>query len=398
MIIRYLVGTLLVLAATTLQAAELYDAIGARLSLMREVAAYKWINNQPIEVPEREAVVLESAVRSGLDHAITVNSSQRFFIAQIEAAKNIQACWFRRWEQESAPTNASDLDQVIRPRLLALGADINRLLATETHDESLFMASTNTDCLSRESQQDVFNALNQIQVYPDRLSQIRDSGMVRIGTTGDYAPFSFEEDGDEPAGIDIDMAKALAAYLKAELVLVKTSWPTLMQDLAQGRYDIAMSGVSRIPAREKEAYFSQAYHIGGKTPVARCSDVSDLGSLEVIDQPGRRVIVNPGGTNERFLDANISRATRVLHNDNRTIFEEILKGNADVMFTDLIEAQLQSTKLPDLCMTMPGQTLTYQEKAYMMPKDPGLLAEVNRWLKEAQASGKLAETFASHLN
>jgi cyclohexadienyl dehydratase len=397
-IIRYLVGTLLVLTVTTLQAAELYDAIGARLALMQEVAAYKWIHGQPIEVPEREAIVIENAIRSGLDHGITVNSSRLFFTAQIEAAKDIQECWFRRWEQEHAPTEAADLDRVVRPRLLALGADINRLLATETHDEFLFMARTKTDCLSGERQQNVFNALKQIQVYPDRLSQIRDSGMVRIGTTGDYAPFSFAEDGDEPEGIDIDMANALAAYLKADLVLVKTSWPTLMQDLAQGRYDIAMSGVSRIPAREELAYFSQAYHIGGKTPVARCSDVSDLGSLEAIDQPGRRVIVNPGGTNERFLDAHIRQATKVLHNDNRTIFGEILQERADVMFTDLIEAQLQSAKLPGLCMAMPTQTLTYQEKAYMMPKDPGLLAEVNRWLKETQASGKLAETFASHLN
>jgi len=398
MIVRYLACALLCLSATSLKAAELYDAIGARLALMQEVAAYKWINGQPIEVPEREVVVIESAIRSGLDHGITTSSSRLFFSAQIEAAKDIQRCWFNRWQLKDAPINALDLNKVVRPRLLALGADINRLLATETHDESLFMARTKVDCLSLESQRNVFAALKQIQVYPDRISQIRDSGIVRVGTTGDYAPFSFAKDRDEPAGIDIDLAKALAAYLQAELVLVKTSWPTLMQDLAEGRYDIAMSGVSRITAREKGAYFSQAYHIGGKTPVARCSDASDLGSLEAIDQPGRRVIVNPGGTNERFLDANISRATKVLHNDNRTIFKEILRGHADVMFTDLIEAQLQSTKLPDLCMAMPGQTLTYQEKAYMMPKDPGLLAEVNRWLKETQVSGELSAIFAIHLN
>ena len=67
------------------------------------------------------------------------------------------------------------------------------------------------------------------------------------------------------------------------------------------------------------------------------------------------------------------------------------------MFTDLIEAQLQSHR-EELCMTMQGETLTYQEKAYMMPKDPGLLAEVNRWLKQIENSGQLAKTFASHLS
>ncbi len=379
------------------QADELYDAIGQRLALMQEVAAYKWINKQPIEATEREALVIKNAKLSGLDHAITADSSERFFTAQIEAAKEIQQCWFDRWQTSSGPSESRDLINDVRPRLLELGSTINRLLAHQVQDESSFMAQTQVDCLSSEGQQQVFAALNQIHVYPNRLAQIRDSGILRIGTTGDYAPFSFAVDGEAFKGIDVELAQLLADHLDAELIFVKTSWPTLMQDLESGRYDIGMSGVSRIPAREEVAYFSHAYHIGGKTPIARCDNKLALDSLASIDQPGTRVIVNPGGTNERFLDANIQQATKVLHPDNRTIFDEIVAGNADVMFTDLIEARLQSQR-EELCMTMQGETLTYQEKAYMMPKDPGLLAEVNRWLKQIENSGQLAKTFASHLS
>ena len=52
MIVRYLACALLCLSATSLKAAELYDAIGARLALMQEVAAYKWINGQPIDTSD----------------------------------------------------------------------------------------------------------------------------------------------------------------------------------------------------------------------------------------------------------------------------------------------------------------------------------------------------------
>lgn len=383
--------------AMPLEADELYDAIGQRLGLMREVAAYKWINQQPIEAPDREALVIKKAKLSGLNHAITTDSSERFFSAQIEAAKEIQQCWFDRWQKSFGPAESRDLINDVRPRLLELGQTINELLAHQVQDKTSFMSQTQVDCLSSEGQQKVFEAIKQIQVYPSRLTQIRDSGIIRIGTTGDYAPFSFSSNGADFKGIDIELALLLSEHLDTEVLFVETSWPTLITDLKLGLFDIGMSGISRIPSREEVAYFSHAYHIGGKTPIARCDNQLPLDSLQSIDQPGTRVIVNPGGTNERFLDAHVQQATKILHPDNRTIFDEIVVGNADVMFTDLIEAQLQSQRA-ELCMTMHGETLTYQEKAYMMPKDPGLLAEVNRWLKQIENSGQLAKTFASHLS
>jgi len=49
------------------------------------------------------------------------------------------------------------------------------------------------------------------------------------------------------------------------------------------------------------------------------------------------VIVNPGGTNERFARAPTSKNAEIkVHNDNVTIFDEIAKGNADLMMTDLL--------------------------------------------------------------
>ncbi len=389
--------TLLTVAPMPVQASELYSAINERLSLMQDVAAHKWLNEMPIEALDREALVIEKAVLSGLEQGITVAGSRRFFVAQIEAAKEIQRCWFKRWQKLPPPEGAPDLIAVTRPRLLELGDNINQLLAKQEHDEDQFRAEIKTDCLSETFLEDIATALSQIQIYPDRLTQITDSGLLRVGTTGDYSPFSFARDNEELSGIDIELARSLAIHMDVELMFVPTSWPTLMEDLAQGKYDIAMSGVSRIPAREKQAYFSHAYHVGGKTPISRCTDAERLSSLKAINQPEVRIIVNPGGTNERFLDANINRARKVLHQDNRTIFDQLVLGVADVMITDLIEAQLQSRHYQELCMTMPGQTLSYQDKGYMMPKDPGLLAEVNQWLKETEDSGRLSEIFNSHL-
>ena len=47
---------------------------------------------------------------------------------------------------------------------------------------------------------------------------------------------------------------------------------------------------------------------------------------------------------------------------------------------------------------MPGKTLTYQEKGYMMPKDSALNLAVNQWLEKVRAQDILERTFEQHLN
>jgi hypothetical protein len=79
----------------------------------------------------------------------------------------------------------------------------------------------------------------------------------------------------------------------------------------------------------------------GKTPIARCSDKGKYETLAEIDRPGTRVIVNPGGTNERFARANVKNAEIKTYSDNVTIFDEIAKGNADLMMTDSSETRYQ---------------------------------------------------------
>ena len=125
--------------------------------------------------------------------------------------------------------------------------------------------------------------------------------MVRVCTTGDYKPFSFlNPETDAFEGIDIDMARDMAADLGVEVAFVQTSWPTLMEDFTSDLCDVAMGGISVNLERQKQAFFSEPYLVDGKTPITRCENVERFQTVEDIDEPGVKVIVNPGGTNQRF--------------------------------------------------------------------------------------------------
>ncbi len=85
-----------------------------------------------------------------------------------------------------------------------------------------------------------------------------------------------------------------------------------------------------------------------KTPIARCENRDRFATIEAIDRPGVKVIVNPGGINERFDRANLNQAGLRVHADNTTIFDPIVDGTEDLMITDASEARYQQKLRPEL--------------------------------------------------
>jgi len=226
----------------------------------------------------------------------------------------------------------------------------------------------------------------------NRLDAVIARGVLRVGTTGDYKPFTYRDPvGGETRGMDIDMAGQLAKALGVKLDLVPTTWPTLMKDLAADKFDIAMGGISVNLARQKLALFSIPYLRDGKTPITRCENQDRFKTLEQIDQPGVKLLVNPGGTNERFDRTHIKQATITVYPDNVTIFDQLVAGKADVMITDAIETRVQQKLHPELCAVHPDQPFNFSEKAYLMPRDLLFKAFVDQWLHQAIESGELRQ-------
>ena len=150
-----------------------------------------------------------------------------------------------------------------------------------------------------------------------RLDAVLESRILRVGTTGDYRPFTaLDKTTGEYSGFDIDMARSLAQALGVQIKFVPTTWSSLAKDLAAGAFDIAMGGVSVTLDRQKTGFFSAPYLRDGKTPIARCADEEKFQTLAEIDRPGVKVIANPGGTNERFDRARLHAAEIVVYPDN----------------------------------------------------------------------------------
>lgn len=248
----------------------------------------------------------------------------------------------------------------------------------------------------------VIAALLLLAAVPARAQSTLDAilarGVVRVGLTGDYRPFSIKDGTGAFTGLDVDMAESLARGLGVKLEVVPTAWPVLMADLQAGKFDIGMGGITVTLERAKAAYFSTPVMRTGKTPIARCAEQARFGTLADIDKPGVRVITNPGGTNERFDRANLKQAEIVVFPNNAAIFDELVAGRADVMLTDAVETRLQQRLHPELCAVHPDQPFDFSELAYMLPRDPALKAWVDQWLHLQAETGEQGRVVAKWLN
>jgi cyclohexadienyl dehydratase len=219
------------------------------------------------------------------------------------------------------------------------------------------------------------------------LNRIRASGVLRVGTTGDYTPFSLKQPDGSYEGADIEMAHDLAERLGVRIEFVPTVWIELLGDFLAEKFDIAMGGVTVTTARTEKAFFSVPTFVDGKRPLTRREFRDRFTSIEAIDQSGMRVIANPGSANEVFARANFARATVTIHHDNASVFGELVAGRADVMITDGLEADHQAALHPEL-VAVPIAPWTRLEKAYMFARDRAMKAYIDGWLKAAFESGQ----------
>lgn len=231
------------------------------------------------------------------------------------------------------------------------------------------------------------------------LDNVLIEGILRVGTTGDFSPFSYQlqPNSHEFHGVDIELAKDLATTLGVKVQFVPTSWPTLMSDLANHKFDICMSGVTIKLIRQKVGLFSIPVLASGKAAITRDENVEKYSTIAAINQAGVRVIVNPGGTNEAFAKANFPNATIIQNEDNLSIFQKIIDGEADLMVTDAVETLVQQLIHPELDAVNPNQPFNFFEMGYLLPRDFVWKAYVDQWLNLRQKEGRYQKIFDQEL-
>ena len=224
-----------------------------------------------------------------------------------------------------------------------------------------------------------------------RIKKIIDRGYIRVGTTGDYKPFTYYN-GSGYEGYDIEVAKSIGIELGVEVRFVKTTWKDLMKDLKKDKFDIGMGGISRNLSRKLNAELTEPYLTYGKTPIVRVKDKNKYKSLKEIDKKGIKVGVNIGGTNEKFADANIKNALVIKFAGNLEVVEAVREGKVDVMISETPEALYYESLNKGLASPMTDNPMTKSQLGYVIDKgEIDFLSTINFILHELQLRGEISQ-------
>ena len=227
-----------------------------------------------------------------------------------------------------------------------------------------------------------------------KVAEIEERGTLVVGTTGDYRPLSFCESDGTYWGFGIEVAKEIARYLGVEISFVKTSWPTLSADvLAEPQlFDMAIGGITITDARRETMLMSDGYLANGKTILCRASDADRFRSLSDIDKEDVRVMVNPGGLNEKFAKEHLTHATLLVHPKNEEIPSLVAECSADVMITEITEAPYYVKTDSRLAAPLLNEPFTHGQIGVLMQKgQEDLLEMVNNAIEKMKTDGTLRQ-------
>ena len=224
-------------------------------------------------------------------------------------------------------------------------------------------------------------------------------GTLRVAVDLGYYPFTWME-GGQPAGYDIDLARAVATRLGLTVEFVPSGLDSIYDDLAARRADMAASALPYAPEQGWRASFSSFYFNAGQVLV-----VPPGSPITGQEQLTGRTIAAPLGsdadTHARRLLAEGARFT--LHSDFDTPAEALAavrRGQADAAIVDNASALIDLGRAPGLtiatALTLEPYVLAFAPESFELReranraledlRQEGFFEELGRtWFVEAEA-------------
>lgn len=143
------------------------------------------------------------------------------------------------------------------------------------------------------------------------LKRIREAGVVRVATEPYFAPQEFidpsQSGQDRFVGADMNLARLIARRMGVELKIVPMEFSKVLESVAEGKCDLAISGLSYTPGRASMVELSKGYYFNTSGTYAvlviRESDADAIAGIEDLD--GRNIIAQSGSLQEALTADNI---------------------------------------------------------------------------------------------
>lgn len=216
------------------------------------------------------------------------------------------------------------------------------------------------------------------------------SKKLTVGTSADYPPFEFhildEKNQDKIVGIDISMAQKIADDIGAELVIKDMSFDFILEELAQGGFDMAIAAFETKDG-ETVTYSDPYYTDYPSMLIIRKADAEKFSSPESFAKA--TIGVQSGSTKvdllaETLPDANALLLTTVPDLVNNVLFE---KSDGALMDGSVALAYVAANDSLMICESVDFGAAVPYVIAVQKGDPKGLLPSINASIADAVSKG-----------
>lgn len=211
-----------------------------------------------------------------------------------------------------------------------------------------------------------------------------------------YPPFETKDDAGNPSGVSVDFMKDFGAAYGYDVVIENTAFDGLIPMVQTGKADCLMSSITITEARKESVDFSDPYAMAQLAILANAQ--SGIGSIDDLNQAGRKVAVKTGSTGDVFATKNLTNAEIVRLADESACVTEVVQGKADGFLYDQLTIYRNNQKNPDTteAVFIPFQDPEYWGIAVEKGNDE-LLSQLNEFIAQSKVDGEFDRLTEKHL-
>ena len=228
----------------------------------------------------------------------------------------------------------------------------------------------------------------------DRLAAIKKSGVLKVATSADYAPFEFHTmvDGkDKIVGSDIDLAKAIAKELGVKAEVSDMNFNTVLASLKEGKADLAISAISATDERKQQFDFTDNYYNPPQVVIINKKNKEIYRNAN--DLKDKNVGAQKGSIQEELVKTQLKGAKLVTIDKVPNMIVEVNQGSLAATVVEKTIAESYIAQNPDLMIAdISLEPAPDEAFALALPKESSQLQkELNQIIKKLNDEGKIEE-------
>ena len=228
-----------------------------------------------------------------------------------------------------------------------------------------------------------------------KIEQIKEAGVLVMGTSADYPPNEFHTEVDGKGtifGFDVAIAQCIADDLGVELKVVDMSFDNLCINLAKGDFDIVIAGMASTEERLKSVDFSDPY-FKQQAILIRAEDDALYNKPE--DLSGHKVGVQNGTIQVPIANELVGEENVVGLVKAQDLIMELKSGKLDVVYIDYTAALAFAAVNDDLTVKDIGIESDSEGQCIGVQKgNEDFVAYLNEKIAEMQEQGLIDQYVA----